>query len=202
MKGPLHWFGIVQLGFDQPEGPVSSFTPTKLFKLLENPHANLPAVLERGKAIIRSDGSITVPRLAPRSLRYQLARFLEWESQRDQNYHYRFSIRAIKRAQQQNLQLNQVRSILTQANESDIPPSILQSMQRFETQAYEASIEQHHLLRVSDPLLLESLLSHSSTKRFIHERLGDTTAVVRKEHWERLIQAAVQLGILIDGPNN
>jgi hypothetical protein len=202
LKGPLRWFGIVQLGRDPDHGPVSSFSPTKLFKLLESTHTNFPAVKEKGKAIIRSDGSVTIPRLAPRSVRYQLARFLEWEGQSDQNYHYRLSIRAVNRAQQQGLQFDQVRSILTQASESEIPPAVLQSMQRLEDHAYKANIEQYHLLRLSDPSLLESLLSNASTKRFIQERLSETTAIVRQKHWIKLARAAVSLGILIDGPTD
>jgi hypothetical protein len=202
IKGPLRWFGIVQLGHDHDDGSVSSFTPTRLFKLLESSHNNLPPVKEQGKAIIRSDGTVTIPRLAPRSVRYQLARFLEWEGLGDQNYRYRLSIRALNRAQQQGLQFDQVRSILTQASERDIPPPVLQSMQRLEDQAYTASVENLHLLRISDPSLLELLLSHTSTKRFIQERINDTTAIVHQEHWIKLAQAAVALGVLIDGPQN
>jgi hypothetical protein len=63
-----------------------------------------------------------------------------------------------------------------------------------------ASVEHLHLLRISDPALLELLLSHASTKRFIHERINATTAIVRQEHWIKLAQAAVALGVLIDGP--
>jgi hypothetical protein len=200
LKGPLRWFGIVQLGHDHDGGPVSSFTPTKLFKLLESTLTNLPVIKEKGKAIIRSDGTVTIPRLAPRSVRYQLARFLEWEGLSDQNYRYRLSIRAVNRAQQQGLHFDQVRSILAQASESEIPPPVLQSMQRLEEQEYEASVEHLHLLRISDPALLELLLSHASTKRFIHERINATTAIVRQEHWIKLAQAAVALGVLIDGP--
>lgn len=200
IKGPLRWFGCVQLGNDQPGGMPSCFSPTKLFGLLENPGASLPSVAEKGRAIIRSDGSVSIPRLAPRAERYQLARFLEWEGMGDQHYQYRLSIRALIRAKDQDLQLDQVRSILTQASEHEIPPAVLQSMQRLEAQAYEARIEPHFVLRISEPALLDKLLSHVSTKRFILERLSETTAIVPQEHWNKLARAAVSLGILIDGP--
>lgn len=200
MTGPLRWFGAVQLGYEMAQGPVSGFTPTKLFSLLEDPGSKLPAVEEKGVAIVRADGSVAVPRLAPRSLRYQLARLLEWEGQTDQVYHYRLSIRAMKRAQHQGLEFKQVRSILAQASESELPPAVIRAMQDFEVRGYEAKIDQHQLLRVSSPDLLDSLLNQPSTQKYILERLNQTTAIVQNKHWDKLIRAAVALGILIDGP--
>jgi hypothetical protein len=198
LKGPLRWFGAVQLGYDLPKGPITSFTPTKLSVLLENPKELLPTVAEKAKATIRADGLISVPRLASRSMRYQLARFLDWDRQIDRNYQYRLSIRAIKQAQQQGLNLKQVQSLLSQASEAELPPTTLQAMQRFEHQEYEAGISEDRLLRCSDPSLMNTLLTHASTKRYIAEPLNDTTAVVHPEKWEDLLRAAARLGILID----
>lgn len=199
LKGPLRWFGIVQLGQDKQEGPVTSFRSTQLSVLLEDPHSKLPLVVESGKATIRADGQISVPRLAPRSTRYQLARILDWERQEEHNYHYRLSIRAIREADRQNLNIKQVRSVLMQASETDLPPSVLKALQRFELQSYDAKIDQYHLLTVSDESIMESIRTHSSTKRFLHEVLNERTAVVRRDQWKQLIQAAVRLGIFIDG---
>ena len=200
LSGPLRWFGMVQLGLDQADGPVTHFSPTRLSHLLENPDANLPAVQEKEKAVIRADGLVSVPRLAQRAMRYQLARFLDWDGLHGPHYHYRLSIRAIIEARQQGLNLDQVRTILAQAGERDLPPSLGQALEKYAAQGYQAEIVEHHLLRVSDPALLSELLSHPSCRRFIHERLNDTTALVRQEHWGQLIQGAVRLGILIDSP--
>ena len=199
LKGPLRWFGVVQLGHDKLEGPVTSFRSTQLSRLLEDPHSKLPLVAESGKATIRADGQISVPRLAPRATRYQLARILDWGKQEEHNYHYRLSVRAIREADRQNLNLNQVRAVLTQASETDLPPSVLQALQRLEHQSYSAKINQHHLLMVSDETIMESIRSHPSTKRFLHKVLNEKTAVVRSDQWEQLIQAAGRMGILIDG---
>ncbi|TFH36460.1 MAG: hypothetical protein E4G99_04930 [Anaerolineales bacterium] len=200
LKGPLRWFGVVQLGRELPEGPVTSFTPTQLSRLLEDPHAKFPAVTEMGAVSIRADGQVLVPRLAPRSMRYQLARVLDWEGLQDQSYQYRLSLRAISEANRQDLNLNQVRAILTQASKAELPPSIEGAIRRFEEQGYEASVEQYQLLRVSDASILTSLHAHPTTGRYIHEVLNDKNAVVRRDQWDRLIQAAARIGILIDGP--
>jgi hypothetical protein len=198
LKGPLQWFGAVQLGYDRPKGPITCFAPTKLSALLENPKDLLPTVAEKAKATIRADGLISVPRLAPRSMRYQLARFLDWDQTQDHNYQYCLSIRAIKQAKKQGLNLRQVQSLLTQASEAELPPTILQAMQRIEHQEYEAGVSEYRLLRCSDPSLMNTLLSHVSTKRYIAEPLNETMAVVHPEKWEKLIRAAARLGILID----
>jgi hypothetical protein len=197
--GPLQWFGAVQLGYDRPKGPITSFTPTKLSVLLENPKDLLPTVTEKAKATIRADGLISIPRLASRSMRYQLARFLDWDRLQDRNYQYRLSIRSIKQAQHQGITMKQIQSLLTQASDAELPPTTLQAMQRIEHHEYEAGISEDRLLRCSDPSLMNTLLSHANTKRYIVERLNDTTAVVHPEKWEKLIRAAARLGILIDG---
>ena len=202
LKGPLRWFGVIELGRDKPEGPLTSFRPTQLSRLLEDPHSKLPSVAESGKATIRADGQISVPRLAPRSTRYQLARILDWERQEEHNYNYRLSIRAIREADRQKLNLNQVRAVLTQASETDLPPSVLQALQRFEQQGYDAKLNQQQLLTVSDESLMHTIRTHPSTKRFLQEVLNNKTAIVRSDQWEQLIQAAVRMGILIDGPES
>ncbi len=198
--GPLRWFGALQLGYDENSGMISGFTPTKLFGLLEDPDRILPPVEEQGTAIIRGDGSVTIPRLAPRSLRYQLARLLEWEGLEGSVYHYRLSIRAIKRAKQQGLEANQVRAILMQASGSELPPTVQKAMQQYEDRGHAARIDPHYLLRVSEPGQLDDLLNHKVTQRYLVERLSDTTAIVQKGQWEKLVRAAVEVGFLIDGP--
>ncbi len=198
--GPLRWFGVVQLGIDEPQGPVTCFSPTRLFPLLEDPQAKLPAIQEKEKGIIRADGQIIVPRLTSRSVRYQLARFLDWDKRVDQNYHYSLSIRAIKEAQDQGLSLDQVRTILLQLTETELPPSVNQALQHFVSQEYKASITEHQILCVSDPTLLQELLANKTTKHLIAEVLNETTAVVRANAWVKLVRAAHRLGIMIDGP--
>ncbi len=200
VTGPLRWFGAVEVGYEKSSRGVYAFTPTKLLKLLQQPGANLPAVEEKGLAIIRGDGTVSVPRLTPRSVRYQLARLLEWEGLKGHIYQYRLSVRAIHRAMRQGLEIKQVRTILTQASGGELPNAVLNAMQHYQEQSYEAQIDRTQLLRVSDPSLLETLLRQRATKQFIVERLNETTAIVRYEGWKKLVRAAVSVGILIDGP--
>ncbi len=200
VTGPLRWFGAVEVGYEKGSRGVYAFTPTKLLKLLQQPGANLPAVEEKGLAIIRGDGTVSVPRLTPRSVRYQLARLLEWEGLKGHIYQYRLSVRAIHRAMRQGLEIKQVRTILTQASGGELPNAVLNAMQHYQEQSYEAQIDRTQLLRVSDPSLLETLLRQRATKQFIVERLNETTAIVRYEGWKKLVRAAVSVGILIDGP--
>lgn len=198
--GPLRWFGVVQLGSDELRGPITTFSPTRLRKLMEDPQAKIPAIKEKEKGLVQADGQIIMPRLAPRAVRYQLARFLDWDKRVDQNYYYSLTIRAINEARDQGLSLDQVRAILIQSSETDLPPSVNQALQRFIAKDYQASITEQPLLSVSDPTLLQELLAHKATKHLIDQVLNETTAVVRKKAWIKLVRAAHRLGIMIDGP--
>ncbi len=51
---------------------------------------------------------------------------------------------------------------------------------------------------MKDENILESLYKYQGTAKWLGERLGSNTAVVREQDIERLRNAAAKLGLLID----
>jgi hypothetical protein len=201
LKGPLRWFGAIRFGGEKHGGASTSFSLTRLYRLLEDPETQIPPIAEAENAALRADGQMSVPRLAPRATRYQLARFLDPLRYEGHTYHYRLSARALKEARRQGLQLDQVQSVFKQACDADLPPSILKAIENFEQKGYQATLVDQRLLKVSDAELMSILVSTQSTNKFILELLNPTTAVVSSLEWERFTQAATRLGILLDSPD-
>ena len=69
----LHWLGQVDLGFAEGFTIPTSFRITTSNSRISN--------IEKEKLHISSQGKITSPRFVPRAVRYQLARFCEWDDE-------------------------------------------------------------------------------------------------------------------------
>ena len=66
----------------------------------------------------------------------------------------------------------------------------------------EGRLETAVILRVREAGILETLRTNPKTRDFIDESLGELAATVRLENWEKLRQAAAQLGLLLDSNVN
>ena len=64
----LHWLGKLDLAAPNEDAAFTSFRVSSFVGVKE----------EKGKISVLSNGKISVPRLAPRAVRYQIARFCEW----------------------------------------------------------------------------------------------------------------------------
>ena len=88
--GPMHWLGLVDLATPllKDDVPVSSPSVTA-FRLSDWFEALLGGELPKGfpvedqPVLVGSDARLRVPSLAPRAVRYQLARFWAWEAAKD-----------------------------------------------------------------------------------------------------------------------
>ena len=80
--GPLHWLGILDLAVPGPEGPVTAFRFTAAASALLRGETPSGFALEEEDLHVRSDARVSVPRLSPRAVRYQVARFCAWEGEK------------------------------------------------------------------------------------------------------------------------
>src|SRR5690606_5122985 len=65
----LHWLGRVDLANTEENGVATAFRLSSIVEKKE----------ERGKIIVSSNGKISVSRYFLRAIRYQIARFCEWD---------------------------------------------------------------------------------------------------------------------------
>jgi len=150
--------------------------------------------LENETLVARSDAHIGARRLVPRSVRYQLARFCDWEKEAPDGYTYRISPASLSRARQQGLKVSQLITLLNRSAKA-VPPSLLKAIQRWEKQGSEARLEKMTVLRVSSEEILQALKT-SRAARFLGEPLGPVTIAIKPGAMEKVLAVLAELGYL------
>ena len=201
--GPLYWLGLVDLGFatipEEGKPIVASsfrFSQWAYYLLSHEPPKGLPAEVE--KLQILSDGRVFCPRLAPRSVRYQLARFCDWEGYDPGRgeYKYRISTYGLALARKQGLRVGQLISIMRHQAKT-VPPGLIRALERWEKGENPIRISRLVVLRVKDPATLQVLRS-SKAGRFLGEPIGNTAVVVKSGAREKVQAILLEMGYLAD----
>ncbi len=196
LTGPLYWLGAVDLAAPTPEQSPRAFRPSAhLADLLAQPTAP-PAGPPSAPIQVTSDGRITVPRHAPRWVRYQIARATAWEALDQRGYHYRLTAHALERARKQGLLAGKVLALL-QRHAASVPPNLVRALARWEEHGTQVEIAEVTVLQVSDPAILQAL-RRSPAKRYLGTLLGPTAVVVPKAALPRLRAALMEMGYLVE----
>jgi hypothetical protein len=199
IAGPMHWLGIVDLA--EPASPESEErSPVTAFRfsawaadLLDQ--AAPPRLPTEDKPLtVRSDGKLRVPIGAPRSARYQVARFCEWGEFSDEVYHYRLTPASLERAYKQGLRVEHLLALFGRYARA-LPPNLAQALRRWETQGNEVRLQPALILRVKDPAILQALRS-SRAARFLGEPLGPAAVIVKPGAQEKVLSFLAEMGYL------
>jgi hypothetical protein len=182
----LFWLGQVELAC--PEGNAE---PTAFRVISEKAKGKD----ENGKVVARSNGGIVIPRLAPRAVRYQVARFCEWDEARENEYRYIITPSSLKKATEQGLKVEHLLSLLAKHAAGGIPPVLVKALKRWEANGTEARVGTQAVLRVSRPEVLEELRK-SKVARFLGEALGPTAAIVKEGAQSKVLAALAEMGLL------
>lgn len=150
---------------------------------------------ERGKISISSNGRISVPRTAPRVVRYQVSRFCEWDEPKEDVYRYHISTRSLTKAKEQGLKAEHLLALLTKNSDAGIPPSLVKALKRWEVNGTEARVQTQVILKVSKPEVLEEMRKSKAAK-FLGEVLSPTTVIVKSGAIQKVMEALTELGIL------
>ena len=189
ISGPLFWLGMVDLAFPEKGMAPSAFR-------LANQEYRIPKT-ESEQLHVTSQGRVDVPRLLPRAARYQIARFCEWEDEKEDEYRYRITPLALHSAREQGLKVGQLLALLRKHAAAPVPPPVVRAIQRWEDKGTEARLETHTILRVSSPDVLEELRK-SRAGRFLDESLGPVAAVVKPGAGPKVLAALAELGLLAE----
>jgi hypothetical protein len=155
---------------------------------------------ERGKITASSNGRILVERTAPRAVRYQMARFCEWNESRPGEYRYTITPASLKKATEQGLKVEHLLSLLAKHAAGGVPPVLVKALKRWEANGTEARVQTQVILRVSRPEVLEELRK-SKAGRFLGELLGPTSAVIKDGAQSKVLAALAELGLLAEEEN-
>ncbi len=184
----LFWLGKVELAV-----PEEGAEPTAFRVVREK----MEERSEDGKLVARSNGQIAVPRFTPRVVRYQIARFCEWNEAREGEYRYSITPSSLQKAGEQGLKVEHLLSLLAKHAAGGIPPVLVKALKRWEANGTEARMQTQVILRVSRPEVLEELRK-SKAARFLGEMLGPTAAVVKEGAQSKVLAALAELGLLAE----
>ncbi|HLF75038.1 MAG TPA: helicase-associated domain-containing protein [Anaerolineales bacterium] len=183
----LRWLGQVDLSIAEGAGRPTSFRSASFNAEKE----------ERGKISISSSGAISIPRLAPRVVRYQVSRFCEWEEPKDDVYRYRISTNSLIKAKEQGLKVEHLLALLAKHSDAGIPPALVKALKRWEVNGTEARLQTQVILKVSRPEVLEEM-RRSKAAKFLGEALSPTTVIVKSGAIQKVIEALTELGLLAE----
>ena len=187
--GILYWLGMTELASPEEGKEITAF------KLLNVENLKLKA--EDAKLHISSQGKIIIPRFAPRTVRYQVARFCEWDEEKIDEYRYRITPQSLTKAKEQGLKVEQLLALLAKHSDAGIPPVLVKALKRWEVSGTEARAETQIVLKVSRPEILEELRK-SKAARFLGEPLGPTTVTVKSGAIQKVMDAITELGLLAE----
>jgi len=192
--GPLHWLGIVDLASQEPGEPATAFRFSSWGLALLQGTVPAGLVSEDDKIYVRSDGRLRLSRRVPRSVRYQLARFSNWDGMKDDFYRYQIAPAALERARRQDLQIAQLLALLRR-HASALPPTLIKSLEHWEAHGTQARLEHLLVLRVASPDVLQEL-RNSRAARFLGDPLGPTSIVVKSGAADKVLAALAEIGFL------
>ncbi len=185
----LHWLGQVDLGFTEGSNQPSAFRISNIESRIVN--------IEDKKLHVSSQGKITVPRLTPRVVRYQLARFCEWDEDKKDEYKYHITTTSLTKAKEQGLKAEHLLSLLVKHSDAGIPPSLVKALKRWEVNGTEARVQTQVVLKVSRPEILEEMRK-SKAGKYLGEVLSPTAVIVKSGAIQNVMDALTELGLLTE----
>jgi hypothetical protein len=189
----LPWLGQVDLSLAEGASEPTAFRIKA--------SANGQTLEETGKLHVSSQGVISIPRSAPRVVRYQVSRFCEWDQPKDDVYRYHLSTNSLSRAREQGLRAEHLIALLTRHTEAGIPPSLVKALKRWEVNGTEARVQTQIILKVSKPEILEEMRKSKAAK-FLGEVLSPTTVVIKSGAAQKVLEALTELGLLSEVIND
>ena len=185
----LYWLGQVDLCVaDGTTEPTS-------FRIVSS-EAHIEAKEDK-KLHISSQGIISIPRLAPRVVRYQVSRFCEWDSTKEDLYRYRVSTNSLTKAKEQGLKVEHLLVLLSRHSDAGVPPSLVKALKRWEVNGTEARVQTQVILKVSKPEVLEEMRKSRASK-FLGEVLSPTTVVIKGGAIQKVMEVLTELGLLTE----
>jgi len=185
----LYWLGQVDLGFTEGSNRPTAFRITNI----ESRTANI----EDKKLHVSSQGKITAPRLMPRVVRYQLARFCEWDEEKNEQFRYHITTNSLTKAREQGLKAEHLLSLLVKYSDAGIPPSLVKALKRWEVNGTEARVQTQVVLKVSRPEILEEMRK-SIAGKYLGEVLSPTAVIVKSGAIQNVMDALTELGLLTE----
>lgn len=199
VQGPLVWLGLAETAV-QGKSTLFRLTDRALEWL-----ANAPPATEEVTVpiMVQPDTTILVAHNANRHHRFQVARISEAQPVTPgKPYAYQITPASLQQARTEGIEPDRILTFLQEASERPLPVATKRGIERWRERGVEGRLETAVILRVREAGILETLRTNPKTRELIDESLGELAATVRLENWQKLRQAAAQLGLLLDSTVN
>lgn len=192
----LHLLGKANLAAPEAGKEATAFLLLSAFNETKEESAALNAP-KGGKITVSSNGRIAISRAFSRAVRYQLARFCEWDEPQSDDYFYRVTAESLKRAAEQGLQAGQLLALLVKYTNGAVPPALVKALKRWDANGAEARVESLLVLRVSKPETMEEMRKSKAGKYF-GEILSPTAVIVKSGAVQKVLAELAELGLLAE----
>jgi hypothetical protein len=152
---------------------------------------------ENAPIIISSSGVIEMTTHTPRIARYQISRFCEWVSRKDNYYRYRLTPNSLTAAEEQGLKPTHLITLLRKYGQSTPPPALMKAIRRWSLKGREAFVEHLLVLKVNSPEMLVEI-RNSPIQKYLGEPLNAVSIVVKPGMQEKVRAALARSGYLSD----
>jgi hypothetical protein len=194
LTGPLYWLGVLDLARPENIEEATAFRLSGWARALIEDKQPRGFAVEGEALLARSDLRISAKRLVPRRVRYQLARFCDWEKETPDEYRYRITPPSLSRAKKQGLTVSQLLALLNRYAKT-VPPNLIKALERWDKQGNEFRLGKMLVLRVASEDVLQ-VLRKSRASRFLGEPLGPTTMAIKPGAVEKVLGALAEAGYL------
>ena len=195
ITGPLHWLGIVDLASSRPEAVPGAFRLTAWAPALLKGEAPVGLAREDSLFQATTDGRLTLPVSTARAVRYQVARFCQWDGEDAESYQFRITPASLERARSQGLRAGQLINLMRRYASAPPTPALTQSIERWEENGIQVTLEPAILLRVKTPEILAAL-RRTPAARFLGDPLNPTTIMIHEGAVDKVMKALSGLGYL------
>ena len=197
VQGPLTWLGMVETAASDNGHDVLYCLAPRALAWLANEELAKEEI--RVPVVMQADATLMVPFNAGRYERFQAARVSQAEPViAGKPFRYRLTPRSLAEAREEGIMPDRILHFLEEASGRPIPASVRRAITRWGERGVEARLEAAVILRVRDAAILDTLRTNPKTRDLVDESLGELAATVRPQNWQKLCQAAAQLGLLLD----
>ena len=195
LSGPLHWLGVVSLGYKEGWEKPSSFSISPwgaaFLGLADAPPDDLPSQ----PASVSPEGMVTLPREASLNDRFQLARIADWRSS-GAEYVYVLTPMSLGRALSAGIEVERIERFLLRISGDNAPAAALVRLRSWAERYGRVRLRRVVILETRTPQLMAELRAHERIRGYLRQAISSTIALVRESDWNLLVQELHRAGYL------
>jgi hypothetical protein len=195
ISGPLHWLGMVSLGYKEGWEKPSVFRMTPWgAAFLHLPHAPLQD-LPPQPALVAPDNTVTLAREMPLSDRFQLERIADWRASGSE-YVYALTPASLGRALGAGIKVEQIERFLQRISADSVPAAAAIRLKHWADRYGQVRLRRVAILETRTPQVMSELRAHERIRGYLRQVLSPTTTLVRESDWTLLTQELYRAGYL------